>query len=301
MSEDLQIFDDDDMPAAAESESGFAATEAEAPRGLMEILPADFPLPALIKFVPDPKIKAALDAAVEKALKVKVENGGEAALREADASIAELADALNACDLEFESAAQAAYNMHRHITGTRSTWKAQAETLKTLIGKQMFRERKRLDDLAAEARRQEQERANAAERQRIADAAAKARQAGAPPKAVAKIEEKAATAQAAPVPIAAPVKLAASSIVSRFRGRLRGTLADAEPHPSITDLTEEQWEQGLKPLLAYILANAPGTFRAALSINWSAIDDRAHTDKKSFSIPGLEPFEDGSAKAKGRR
>lgn len=288
----LEIFDDEPAPSAP------APTNDAIRIGLMEILPADFPLPALIKFVPDPRIKAALDLAVEKAVKLKIENGGEAALAEADARIGDLALALKAADEHFEQPAKVADSLHKHITGTRATWKAQAQTLRELLGKQIYKERRRLDALAEEERRKVQLAANLEEQRKETERAQAAAKAGAPAPVVEKMIAKAATVQAPPVPARTAPKLPQTTIVKKYRGRLKGTPADADPHPAITEISDLQWEQGLKPLLAYLLANAPGTFRAALSINWSAIDARANDDKKSFSIPGLESFEDGGVRAK---
>ena len=80
---------------------------APLPVALMQILPADFPLPALTRFVPDPRLKAALDQASAYALSVEVH--GAEGLQRADLALTALRTSLKGYLAQFDEPRDIAY------------------------------------------------------------------------------------------------------------------------------------------------------------------------------------------------
>jgi hypothetical protein len=325
MSSDLAIFEDDETPEgkAAAFVSGLEiapdepATSAlanpavaighlwsastpvvsNAP-ALMQILPSDFPLPALIRFVPDPAIKAALDRAVSHALSLEVKGGGQDALAKADLAVTALSDALKAVDAHFEEPASIANQLHKQITGVRAVWGAEGKAAKEIVGRSIWNELKRLTDIENERRRQEQEEANRVARlQAEADAAA-AEKNNAPKQVVEQLKARVETAVAPPVPVAPPAKMAGTSVVTTWKARIKGTPAEAEANPKMAELTEGQLLQVKELMRAIVAGTAPAT---CFEINWSVMNGRAKSDKGTMRITGFEAFESGGVRSKGRR
>jgi hypothetical protein len=179
----------DDEPQAP-SAVVHARLESE-PLPLMQILPADFRLPVLTRFVPDARIKARIDAALAYAKSLAIEGRGPDGITAADAALAELNDAIKAGERHFEEPAQIAHDLHKHVTGTRATWVNAAKIEARSIGTQVWRENERLKAEADRERRRRQEEANQRAREEAEAEAARAKQAAAPPQVVQKLEERA--------------------------------------------------------------------------------------------------------------
>jgi hypothetical protein len=316
MSGDLLMQDTDDLemepelePEAAiepemdpevEPEPGLAQVPetAIAPMGLVEILPADFKLPALIKFVPNPALRIAADEAATYALGVVVE--GPDGLQRADLALAALRAGVKAIDEHFEEPAQIANQLHKHITSTRAEWQAAGKAAVETVGRRIWTEQRRLDELAAAERRKAQDEADRKAREdakREAEAAAKA---NAPAPVVKELQRQAETATAPPVAqsAVAPPALRNSSTVTTWKARIAGTPGSDEPNPDIAALSPAQRLQVFELLKAIIDGKAP---LAVLAIDWSYLNKRAKADKGTLAIPGIEAFEDGGVRAKGSR
>lgn len=272
---------------------------AEPATGLMQILPADFPLPRLIKFVPNLEVKARLDAAVAHLGGVVV--SGLDGLAAADIAMEAVRQSIKAAELEFADAAADAHNIHKAITGARADWVAAGTAVLARKGADVAREKRRLDDLERDQARQAQEQANRVERERLAAEAERQASLGAPAAVVEVMKTQAAVAQAPP-PLR-PVSSAAavmthSTGVKEWKARLQGTLADDEQQPEMFDLTAAQ----IVSVRAAMLASATtGENLGFFDINWPAVKARAKADGKTFKVAGFEAYEDYSTRAKGQR
>ena len=308
MSQDLQVFDeetelaiapDDDMGVDTQSMPSVVHAQLEPqPLPLMQVLPADFRLPALIKFVPNPAVREAIDHAAHYALNLAV--SGQEGLAAADLALTAVNDSLKAADAEFEDAAALANELHKGITGTRAAWKAAGEFAKKQLGTRMYAERARLEGLAREERRRAQDEANRIAREEAEAAAAAAKKNQAPPQVVQELEERPKTAVAPPVPVAPPPAAAmrSSTTVTTWKARIKGSPADVDPNPDIEALTKEQWGAVAQLLFDVAEGKAP---RACVTINWSYLNGRAKSDKSTLQITGIEAFAEGSVRAKGGR
>lgn len=267
------------------------------PAPIAQLLPADFPLPALIRFVPDPAVKAALDEAVAYANGLTVKGAGVEGLQLADAALSTLNERLKATDAEFADAAATADQLHKSITGTRAKWKQAGDEMKRVLGRSMYDERARLEALAAEKRRKDQAEANRIERERAQQVADEARQHAAPAQVVEQLEQAAKTATAPPVPQSRPAAaaMASSTPVTKHKARILGTPADAEPNPTMENLTLAQWAV-VAELMHQVAAGAAP--RACFAIDWSYLNGRAHAEKSTLVIPGIEVFVEGNVRAK---
>jgi hypothetical protein len=287
--------------APAVDDVAFALASLPPPAGIAQILPADFQLPRLIRFVPDLAVKARLDAAVDHLEKVSV--SGLAGLEAADQSMAAVRDCLKATDEVFREAAADADQVHKSITGERARWKSRGLELLEKRGTQVARERKRIDEEEATANRKEQEDANRLERERLAAEAEKQASLGAPAAVVEVMKAQAATAQAAPVsrPVrsSAAAAMSHSTAVEEWKARLQGTLAEADDQqPELKDLTPAQ----VTSLRAFLLhAATTGQDLGLIAIDWPAAKNRAKADGKTMNVPGFESYKDYSTRAKPKR
>lgn len=267
------------------------------PMALMEILPADFPLPALTKFVPDAALRVAVNKAAAYALAVDVT--GADGLQRADVALGVLQASQKAIVEHFEEPAALANALHKRLTGIRGEWLEAGEQAKKTVGNRMWAEKRRLDDIAAEERRKQQAEADRIERDRLAREAAAAEQAQAPAAVVDELRERAQTATAPPVPVSSPAPaLAHTAATTTWKVRPKGTPASAEPNPEIAKMTPPQLAQVRVLLQAILDDKAPMT---AIEINYSKLNAQAKADKKTFQMPGFEAFEAGGTRAKGAR
>lgn len=271
--------------------------QAIVPAALMEILPADFQLPLLTKFIPNPALRGEADKAATYALSMKVE--GAEGLQRADLALSALRTSLKAIDDHFEEPTAIANLLHKRLTSVRGEWQAAGKTAVQTVGNRIYIEKKRLDDLAAEQRRKDQAEADRKARedaQREADAA---EQAQAPAPVVEELKRQAQTVTAPPVaaPAAAPV-LKGSTTVTAWKTRIAGTNGSEEANPKMAELTPAQRLEVMKAFKAVLAGSAPMTL---FDINWSLLNGRAKAEKSTFSIPGFEAYEEGSVRAKGSR
>lgn len=271
---------------------------------IIQALPTDFPsLAALLTFVPDVALKRRLDAIAAEAETLAVT--GHEGLAAADALREQLregiATALAAFDgsNEFPGPTKLSHALWKRMTGLRGDFTDRGTTAMESLNRRIVAETKRLEALAAEQRRRDQAQADVAVKQTVAKAAEEAKRANAPKPIVDALEQQVATATAPPVAgsVLGP-RMASTSVVPKWRGRLQETPADAEPHPKTDELTVPQQVQARRVLKAILDGEAPLTF---VDFNWGKIDKRAESDKTTFAIPGLEAYDEGSARSKGRR
>lgn len=264
---------------------------------LMQVLPADFPLPTLIKFCPDPALRAAADEAARYALSLEVV--GAEGVQRADAACTALRTSLKAIEAHFDQPKEIANRLHKQITGTLSDWCAPGKTALQTVGGRVAREQSRLQQEAAAARRKAQEEEDRKERERRRAEAEAAAKAQAPAPVVQELKRQAETATAPPVPdMAAPPKLSDSTVVKTWKARIAGTPASENPNPSTAELTPPQRAHVMELLSAIVRGEAS---LALVDLNWSAINARAKAEKAAFAIAGLESFEDIGLRSKGTR
>lgn len=295
-----EIAIEPDAELAIEPEPAIApATEmAFAPLALVEILPADFRLPALIKFVPNPALRVAAEESASYAMAVAVE--GPDGLKRADLALAALRASVKAIDEHFEEPTAIANQLHKRLTTVRGEWQASGKTAIETVGRRVWSEQRRLDELAAAERRKAQDEADRQARevaQREVEAAAKAK---APAPVVEELKRQAETATAPPVAqsASAPPALRNSSTVTTWKARIVGTPGSDEPNPEMATLSAAQRLHVFELLAAIVEGKAP---LAAIALDWSYLNKRAKADKSTLAIPGIEAFEEGGVRAKGSR
>ena len=311
---DLLIDDDDDLlleprqpePGLSPADEG---TVAEAlrdrdavapiqPMGLMQLLPADFPLPTLIRFVPDARLKQALDDATAKAMALEVT--GAEGMQRADVALAAVRDTVKAVREHFDEPAAQAHALHSSITSRRAEWLKAGENALAVVGRRVAAEKARLQAIADDQRRKEQDAANERERERRRQEAAEAEKAQAPARVVEQMKQEAEKAQAPPVPVAAaaPPQMSRNTVVTTWKARIKGTPADDEPNPEMADLSPAQLEQ----VRVLLRAVADGTEpMACFAIDWGYLNRRAKAEEKTFAIAGMESFPDSNTRGKGGR
>ena len=265
---------------------------------VMEILPPNFPLPILAKFVPNPALREHAHDAATHALAVRVE--GQEGLTIADRALETLRTAQAVITEHFKEPADIAFQLHRAITQTRAEWLAEGEQARLGLGARMDIELRRLRAVADEQRRQAQAEADRQAREAAAREAAAAQQAGAPLHVVQELEREAEQATAPPIPRAGfgMPKLASSTPVEKWKARIAGTPGDQDPHPKMADLTNRQRAQVLQLLKAVINGQAP---MVCFELNWTALDARAKAERSALALPGMEAYDEGGLRAKGLR
>jgi hypothetical protein len=274
--------------------------QALAPMPLVQVLPADFPLPALIRFVPDPRFREACQIAAAAALACEVT--GAEGLLVADQKLIEARAAIKAAEQHFEEPIGISHQLHSSLCTTRREWTTGAVDAVTTVSGRILVEKQRLERIAAEERRKAQEEENRKLREEIAKRAEEAKKAEAPAAVVENLLEQAKTAQAAPVSsfaASSPPKLAGSSTTENWQPTIKGTARDAEQQPAMADLSNEQRAVVLDAMKAVLEGRAPIT---VFEINWGYIKKRAKSDKATFAIEGFEAYDAGGLRAKpGRR
>ncbi len=290
-------FDDDDSLLIDIQEP--TETREVQSLGLMAVLPADFPLPSLIRFIPDPALKAQIDAAAEAALGLEVV--GAAGLKQADQALASVRAAVKAVREHFDEPASQAHALHVAITSCRGQWTQAGETAITVVGRRIAAETARLQAIADGERRKAQAEADEREREARRRQAEEAARAAAPEHIVQAMKAEAETATAPPVApsAASPPALASSTILQTWKARPIGTAADSDPNPDIMNLSPINAGH----IRALMRAAADGLESlACFAIDWGYINRRAKAEGKAFRITGLEAFQESSTRAKpGRR
>lgn len=321
MTADLVTFPNAGDELAIEPDEPMLAIEPEpsgdviAPVALMEVLPADFKLPALIKFIPNPALRAHADQAATYALGVKVE--GAEGLQRADLALSALRATLKVIDEHLEEPISIANGLHKRLTSVRSEWQAQGSAAVKTVGNRIFLEQRRLETIAADERRAAQAEADRLAREAAQREAAAAEKAKAPAPIVEELKRQAETVTAPP--IAAPAAVAplrSSTTVTTWKARLAGTPGADDANPCTEALSPvqrlaafhlvvnvaAQLARDLKLTLEPdYLAKCHGAPLAAIEISWSYLNKRAKADKSTLAIAGIEAFEEGSVRAKGSR
>jgi len=273
--------------------------EAVAARGLATIFPADFPLMTLLRFVPDVALKRAVERAAEHALRIDVTLSH--GLTDADDAVVDVKRALAAVDAPFEDPVGLANQLHKRLTGLRADFKAAGVAAVETVARRIIDERRRREAVAAEQDRLRQAEADAIAK-RDAELAAKEAAARGAPKAIVKdLKAAARAATAPPVATSAPPRLGRSTVVEKFKARLRGTPPGGEPNPAMNQLSLAQQQQVRRLMLAVAEGKAPLT---VFEIDWAYLNGRAVSDKTTLDIPEIEAFDEGglrSKPARGRR
>lgn len=297
--------DDPETPAPAleiepDDESGQEPAEVPAAvvdLSLMTVLPADFPLPTLIKFCPRAELKIAAEQAARYALSVDV--AGPEGLQRADVALTTLRTSQKAIEEHFAEPADIANRLHKGITSTRAEWLQPGKAALETVGRKVATEQRRLEDLEREQRRRDQAEADRRERERARREAEEAAKAQAPAPVVEELKRQAEVATAPPVaPAVQTPVMRGSSVVATWKARIAGTPADADPNPESNALTPAQHLEVLKLLKAVVDGRAPIT---AVELNWKYLNARAKADKSTLSIPGIEAYEDLGVRSKGTR
>jgi hypothetical protein len=261
-----------------------------------EILPADFPLPTLIRFVPNVALKVHAEQAAAYALSVDVT--GPEGMERADLALAALRESQKAITEHFIEPVEIANRLHKRLTGLRSEWVAPGDEAAKTVGNRVWEEKRRLDAIAAAERRKAQEAADAEARKKAREEAEAAAKNQAPPQVIEELTRRVETATAPPVAAAPVATMKSTSVVTAWKARPKGTPADAEPNPSIAEMSPSQLLMVDELLKGILEKRAPYT---AIEINYSILNSRAKGDQKTFNIPGFEAFEHGGVRAKGGR
>lgn len=295
-------IDEQSMPTIAAASPVLAVQLEPEPMPLMQILPADFRLPVLTRFVPDLAIKKALDDALVYLQAIEIEGQGREGITRADAGLSEVNARIAAAEAHFEDPASIAFELHRHVTGTRASWVTDAKAVVKSKGNAVWKEGERLKAEAAKEQRRIQDEANAKARQEAEEAAALAKKNQAPPAVVQKLEERAKTATAPPVP--APVSAAPlmtdNSVVTTYKAKFVSTPDDAEGvHPDITKLSPA--ELGDIKVLLKAIVDGRTDLLSLLSIEWGKLDKLAVSQEGTFSVPGFVAFKTGGTRKKATR
>jgi hypothetical protein len=274
-----------------------AHPNAAPPAPLVEVLGADFPLPLLARFIPDVRLRD--EAAHATAYALGIEVTGADGIERADVALTALRASQNAITEHFAEPVDIANRLHKRLTGIRSEWCEPGKVAIETVGRRIWTEKKRLDDVAAAERRREQEEADRRARQALEREAEQAAAANAPKAVVDDLKEQARTATAPPVltPTVLP-SMRGSSTVTTWKCRPKGTPADAEPNPKVGEMSKAQLEAVRELIAAIIEGRAP---ISAIEINYAVLNARAKADKSTFAIPGFEAYQDGSVRAKSRR
>lgn len=290
-----EIEPEPDVEPEAEPEPEPA--EPPAAVALMQVLPTDFPLPGLIRFVPDVRLRQAADQATVYALGVEVH--GREGLERADVAVTALRTSLKEIEDHFAEPVDTANKLHKRLTGLRADWIERGTAAVKTVGSRIWAEKNRLDAIDREAARKQQEEEDRKAREIARQEAEAAQKAQAPAPVVEELQQRAKTATAPPVqPAAPPQKLQGSSVVTTWKARIAGTPGSDDPNPDTEALTPAQRLEVFKLLKAILDGRAP---IAAIALNYSYLNKRAKADKSTLQIPGIEAFEEGSVRAKGTR
>lgn len=304
--EDLAIEPDDEPGIEPEPEleieptpepPAAASRQALAVLPLAELLPADFDLPALIKWVPNPALRIAADQAGTYALNLVVD--GAEGLQRADLALQAVRASLRGITDAFADPVTRANALHKRLTGIRGEWCERGELAVKTVGGRMYTEQRRLEALAAEERRKAQAEADRQAREAAQAEVAAAEKAQAPAPVVQELRRQAETVTAPPVvtPTTAPV-LRGSTTVATWKARLVGTPGSDDPNPTMDALSPAQRLRVFELMRAVLEGKAPLT---AFELGWSYLNKRAKADRSTLALAGIEAFEEGSIRAKGTR
>lgn len=286
---------DDDEPLATKPVELGLATAAE-------LLPADSPLPLLIRFVPNPALRVTADADAERLLALQVTDDPSCA--QMDQALARQRGHKTAIEQHFEEPTAAANRLHKTLTGQRSQFLERSEQAIKQGGDRIWNYNKRKEREVEEQRRRDQEEAN---RQARADAereAEAAKAAGAPATLIEQLQEQAQTITAPPVttPVTTPRETLRSNVISdTWKVRLEGTPASAlvlQPEKT-AEMTDAERASVLKLLKAIVDGKAPISL---VRVDWTTANQRVKADKGTLAIAGLVAYEaSGGTRGKSTR
>lgn len=264
---------------------------------LVEILPADFPLPLLTRFVADRRLKERAEKATAYALSIDV--AGPKGLQRADLALGTLREAQKAIEAHFEEPASVANQLHKALTGKRGEWLTPgADAIKT-VGNRVWQEQRRLEREEADRRRAEQEEADRQARESARKEAEAAAAAQAPEPVVEELKRQAEVATAPPVQRSTPVAtMRTTTTVTTHKARLASSTADREPNPEIADLNPAELADVMTLLQAIVAGQAPVN---CIELSWKYLNARAKADKSRLNIPSIVAYEDGGVRGKGGR
>lgn len=294
----LELDPEPSRPSVEDAVAAVLAPSQEpTPAALMQVLPADFPLPTLIRFVPDPALRIAADEAAKYALSLEVREAE--GVQRADAALVTIRTSIKAIEASFKEPTEIANGLHKQLTSTRAEWCAAARGALDTVGRRMALEQRRLQAVEDERRRAAQAEEDRRERERRRQEAEAAAKAAVPAPVVEQLRQQAETATAPPVPVTAPApKLSGSSVVGTWKARLRGASGDADPNPAVEEMTPPQKAMVMTLLRAIVDAEHP---LIGIQIDWSYWNKRAKADKSTLDAPGIEAFEDLGVRGKASR
>jgi hypothetical protein len=260
-------------------------------------LPENFPLTTLLRFMPDVRLKQRVLKAADEAKAVDI--SAEGGLAKADAARARLLDAIKAAKEPFNDPVSLANQLHKRLTGLRGDFTGHGEEVAEDVGKAIIAEERRLKRLAEEQRRRDQEKADEEARQRAEQLAKDAAKRKAPTEVVELLKHEAKTAAAPPVSARAyAAPLSKSTTVEKWKGRFVGTEDDAEVNPDMADLTPAQQESAREFFLGIAKGEVP---LACGAINWTEINRKAHAERSTFLVAGMEAIDVGGLRSKSKR
>ena len=286
---------EDDLSPPPEEEEPHAAAAHPPVQQLMEILPADFPLPSLIKFAPDTRIRQAADADAVKLLELQVTD--ETSMRVVEACLDRQRQHKATIEALFKEPCAVANQLHKHLTGLRGDWLARTEQAIATGNDRVLQLQRRLAREEAEARRRAQEEADRQAREEARRAAEAAKKAEAPAAVVQELEFEAQHATAPPIQqTAVTPTLTRSTVVENWQPRLTATdRAAPELQPCMAQLSPAEQACVRTAMKAVLEGRNPLTI---FEINWSVICKRAKADKKTFSLEGFVAEDLGAVRAK---
>jgi len=247
---------------------------------------------ALLTFLPDVALKRDLDAVAAAAQALLIT--GEDGLAAADALLPDLKGRIAHIEQCFKEPCAVANTLHKRLTGLRAVFVETGEAAIKRLSDGIIAEKRRLDAIVEQERRLAQAEADRLAREAMAAAAKKAEMAQAAPAVVEQLKAQAVTATAPPVAARSSGSLRSSAVAEKWTVRLKGS----DGQPAMADLTEAQRLVAIELVRAVADGKAP---LACLEINWPYLRKRAGADKKVFSIPGIEAYDEGSVRAKGRK
>jgi len=245
----------------------------------------------LLRFIPDPVLKARVEAAAEAAQVDPATDGVEAA----SAALVPVREAIKEVEERFADPVGLAHSLHKRLTAWRAEFRKPGDDVIASQSRLIRAEEKRLRDKAEAEARARQAEADRQARARAAQAAREAKAEGADPGVVDALKRAAKTAAAPPVAVAEAPALVGMTTTQRWKARFVGTPEDAEPNPGADSYTPRQQHQARKLLRAIADGKVP---LAAAPIDWKYLNRRAQAERSTLAIPEVEAFDAGGSRAK---
>ena len=266
-----------------------------------ELLPADSPLPLLLRFVPNPALRQAADTDAQALLGLTITD--DQTCQQVDQALARQRGHKTIIEAHFEEPVSAAFKLHRAMTTQRGEFLELTERAIKTAGERIWHFNKQKEREAAELRRQLQEEADRLAREAARRETEAARAAGAPPSLIEQLEQSAQTITAPPVsaPVTTPREtLKTTTVIDTWKVRLEGTEPSAmNPQPEKTaEMTDPERASVLKLLRAIVDGKAP---LSLIRVDWTTANARVKADKGTLQIPGLVPYQAGGTRGKSTR